>query len=167
MAYINMQHKDKAIKMLNDRGVSIEEIADISYRIQKPYYEALTLEECVHNVEKVIEKTEVQHVIFTGIAIDMLCEKGLLPEPLNQIVQKDHSLYGVDEILALGIVNVYGSIGFTNFGYVDKEKIGIIEKVDKIGKKTDKCMTFLDDIIGGIAAAAASRIAHNRFEEKE
>ncbi|XMB86293.1 phosphatidylglycerophosphatase A [Mycoplasmatota bacterium WC44] len=167
MAYKNLVNKEKAIKMLNDRGVKLTDIADICYQIQKPYYDNLTLEDCLHNVERVIEKTEVQHVIFTGIALDVLCEKGLLPDPLDKLVSDDYSLYGVDEILALGIVNVYGSIGFTNFGYVDKEKIGIIEKVDKIGKQSDKCMTFLDDIIGAIAAATASRIAHNRFENKE
>jgi len=72
----------------------------------------------------------------------------------------DYGLYGIDEILALSIVNVYGSIGFTNFGYVDKLKPGIIGKLDREGKEAGKCNTFLDDIVGAIAAAAASSIAH-------
>jgi len=163
MAYINIENRDKAIKMLSNRGVTLRDIAEITHTIQVRYYDDLTVEECVRNILKVVEKTEVQNVIFTGIALDELCEKGLLPEPLSELVDNDNSLYGVDEILALGIVNVYGSIGLTNFGYVDREKIGIIGVVDKIGKQPNKCMTFLDDIIGAIAAAAASRIAHNRL----
>lgn len=166
MAYIDLKNRDKAVEVLAARGVTITDIADITLTLQKKYYEALTLEECERNVLKVIEKTEVQNVIFTGVALDELCEKGLLPEPLSSLINSDYSLYGVDEILALGIVNVYGSIGFTNFGYVDKEKIGIIEEVDRLGKSADKCMTFMDDIIGAIAAAAASRIAHNIINKK-
>jgi phosphatidylglycerophosphatase A len=64
----------------------------------------------------------------------------------------------VDEVLALSIVNVYGSIGFTNYGYVDKIKPGILAHLND--KSTGKCHTFLDDIVGAIAAAASSRLAH-------
>ncbi len=163
MAYVDVKNREKAIKMIENRGVTIEEIANVTLLIQKEYIPELTLEDCVENILKVLEKTEVQNVIFTGLALDMLCEQNLLPDPLDKMVKSDYSLYGVDEILALGIVNVYGSIGFTNFGYVDKVKIGVIKTVDEMGKNTDKCMTFMDDIIGGLAAAAASRIAHNRY----
>lgn len=161
MAFIDLENRFKAIEALQSRGVTIKDIAEITYIIQKDYHKDLTVENCEENVLKVLEKTEVQNVIFTGIAIDELCEKGLLPEPLHSLVNSDAGLYGVDEILALGIVNVYGSIGFTNFGYVDKAKIGIVKDIDKIGKESDRCMTFTDDIVGAIAAAAASRIAHN------
>ena len=44
-----------------------------------------------------------------------------LSEPLQTILAIDESLYGVDEVLAFSIVNIYGSIGFTNYGYIDKE----------------------------------------------
>jgi phosphatidylglycerophosphatase A len=167
MAYIDLSNRDKAIQVMEKRGVTIKDIAAITLIIQKDYYPTLTQEECERNVLRVLEKTEVQNVVFTGVALDELCEKGLLPEPLNKLVEDDYSLYGVDEILALGIVNVYGSIGFTNFGYVDKAKIGIIGEVDKLGKENGKCMTFMDDLIGAIAAAAASRIAHNAINKKK
>ena len=71
---------------------------------------------------------------------------------------RDESLYGIDEVLVLSIVNVYGSIGLTNFGYVDKLKPGIIGKLND--EKSEMCNTFIDDIVGALAAAAASRIAH-------
>ncbi|EGD50017.1 phosphatidylglycerophosphatase A, partial [Thermoanaerobacter ethanolicus JW 200] len=62
---------------------------------------------------------------MTGIALDKLAEKDMLEEPLLSILKKDEPLYGIDEILALSITNVYGSIGLTNFGYLDKVKPGI------------------------------------------
>ena len=54
----------------------------------------------------------------------------MLEEPLQAIVEVDEGLYGVDEILAFSIVNVYGSIGFTNYGYIDKQKPGILERLN-------------------------------------
>jgi phosphatidylglycerophosphatase A len=161
MAWVDLNQQNKAIDLLASRGVSLTDIAEVTFLIQKDYFMDLTIEFCLQNVKKVLEKTEVQHVVFTGIALDELAEKKLLPQPLQDIVYSDLGLYGVDEILALGIVNIYGSIGLTNFGYVDKAKVGIIKKIDEVGKNTEKCMTFTDDIIGAIAAAAASRIAHN------
>ena len=82
-----------------------------------------------------------------------------MPEPLQYLVETDEPLYGIDEIIPLSIVNVYGSIGLTNFGYLDKEKFGIIKELDDC--PDDEVHTFLDDIVAALAAAAASRIAHS------
>jgi phosphatidylglycerophosphatase A len=90
--------------------------------------------------------------------LDILAEKKLLEEPLLSIIEIDEGLYGVDEILAFSIVNVYGSIGFTNYGFIDKQKPGILKYLND--KSTGKVNTFLDDIVGAIAAAASSRLAH-------
>ena len=151
--------KEMTIEMINRRGVQLGDIADIVYDLQKDYYENLTKEMCLENIHAVLRKREIIHAIITGIAIDELTEKKLLPEPLQSIVEADEGLYGIDEILPLSIVNVYGSIGLTNFGYLDKEKIGIIKDLDT--KKGEAVHTFLDDIVAAIAAAAASRIAHS------
>ena len=121
--------------------------------------ELADLEECIKNVERVLSKREVQNAILTGIQLDLLSEQGLLEEPLQSIIRTDEGLYGVDEILAFSIVNVYGSIGFTNYGYIDKKKPGILEKLND--KSSGECHTFLDDIVGAIAAAASSRLAHS------
>ena len=106
-----------------------------------------------------MKKREVQNAIITGIELDKLAEQELLSEPLLTILMKDEGLYGIDEILALSIVNLYGSIGFTNYGYLDKIKPGVIAKLNE--KDGKQCHTFLDDIVAAIAAAAASRLAHN------
>ncbi|KAA9019966.1 phosphatidylglycerophosphatase A family protein [Niallia endozanthoxylica] len=147
-----------ARKWLSDRGVKTEDIAELVYYLQKDYHTDLKKEDCLHNVERVISKREVQNAILTGIQLDILAEKGLLEEPLQSIIKTDEGLYGVDEILALSIVNVYGSIGFTNYGYIDKQKPGILKNLND--KSSGFCHTFLDDIVGAIAAAASSRLAH-------
>ncbi|MDO4778945.1 MAG: phosphatidylglycerophosphatase A [Tissierellia bacterium] len=145
---------------LKERGVELEDIADIVYILQEKYYEGLTHEFCLHNVNKVLEKREVVHAVLTGIEIDKLVEEGKFIEPISSIIKSDEGLYGIDEILPLSIVNLYGSIGLTNYGFLDKEKIGIIKKLDEA--KNGTVNTFLDDIVAAIAAAAASRMAHRR-----
>ncbi len=153
-----------ARKWLHDRGVTVTDIGELVLYLQHQYHDNLLLDECIKNVERVLSKREVQNAILTGIQLDMLSEKGMLEEPLQSIIRTDEGLYGVDEILAFSIVNVYGSIGFTNYGYIDKKKPGILAKLND--KSSGECHTFLDDIVGAIAAAASSRLAH-RVENVE
>lgn len=147
-------------KMLSDRGVELVQIAELTMDLQKQYIPNIDLETCLTHVERVVMKREVQHAVLTGLELDILAEKGLLSEPLSEILMSDYGLYGIDEILGVAIVNVYGTIGLTNFGYVDKLKPGIIGRLDAEGAAEGRCNTFLDDIVGAIAAAAASSIAH-------
>ena len=154
--------REKAVELLEQRGVTLLDVAKITLEVQQQYYDDLTIEECLDHVSNVMNKREVINTVLTGIAIDILTEQGHVEEPLNSILMTDYSLYGLDEVLAYSIVNVYGSIGLTNFGYIDKLKLGIIREIDEKGKQEGKCNTFLDDIIGALAAAAASRIAHTR-----
>ncbi len=151
---------DVVIERLEKRGVMLEDIAQITLDLQIQYLPNLSFDLCLEHVKRVVMKREVQNAVLTGLELDELAEKGLLSEPLSSMLLGDYGLYGIDEVLALAIVNVYGSIGFTNFGYVDKSKPGIIKVLDDEGKKEGKCNTFLDDIVGAIAAAAASSIAH-------
>ena len=150
--------RNHAIKLLNDRGVELRDISDIVFDLQKSYVDDLTHEMCLHNVEKVLDKREVQNAVITGIELDIAAESGHLSPVLSDLLMRDEGLYGIDEILCLSIVNVYGSIGLTNFGYVDKIKPGIIGKLND--EKSNCCNTFIDDVVGALAAAAASRIAH-------
>ncbi|MEG0293096.1 phosphatidylglycerophosphatase A family protein [Enterococcus sp.] len=151
--------EEKARQLLGDRGVSIVDIAELVMFLQVEYIPDLSLNTCIESVNAVLTKREVHNTILTGIQLDILAEEDVLLQPLQSIVAKDEGLYGIDEILALSIVNVYGSIGFTNYGYIDKVKPGILAKLnDKSGGRVH---TFLDDIVGAIAAAAASRLAHS------
>lgn len=153
-----------AKEALERRGVKLEEIAEIIYELQGSYIEDLDMETCMYHLNKVLEKREVVHAILTGIAIDELAEKDMLDDPILSIIKSDEGLYGIDEILPLSIVNIYGSIGLTNFGYLDKEKIGIIKMLDR--SKDNVVNTFLDDIVAALAAASASRLAHS-YQKKE
>ena len=163
----NEKMKRISKNLLIERGVSIEAIAEIVYDLQIKYIPNITHKDCIEAIERVLDKREVQNAILTGVELDKLAEENKLSEPLETLINSDNPLFGIDEILVLSIVNVYGSIGLTNFGYVDKLKPGIIGKLDEEGKNKNKCNTFLDDIIGAIAAAAASSIAHNFEDEKE
>ena len=151
--------KDLVVGMLEERGVPITEIGQIVLDLQRPYNSKLTLEDCTRSVDSVLEKREVQHCIITGVILDTYAEHGLFPEPLQTILREDNPLYGVDEILALGITNVYGTIGLTNFGYLDKTKPGILTRLNN---HSHKVHTFLDDIVAALAAAASARLAHNQ-----
>ena len=69
----------------------------------------------------------MQHALLVGIELDELAEKKLLSSPLQQIIESDEGLFGVDETIALGSVFTYGGIAVTTFGHLDKQKIGIIK----------------------------------------
>lgn len=162
MAKYNMEQLTKeSERLLKERGVEKEDIAELVMFLQKKYCKALTIEDCIENVDAVLAKREVAHAILTGIAIDKMVEKDQVEEPLHSIILEDAGLYGIDEILPLSIVNIYGSIGLTNYGFLDKEKVGILKELDE--KDSGQCNTFLDDLVAAIAAAAASRIAHAEF----
>lgn len=149
----------KALELLKERQVELTEIAELVMFLQHSYIEGLTLDVCLENVEAVLKKREVQNAIITGIQLDILAEEKQLMAPLQQMISEDEGLYGMDEILALSIVNVYGSIGLTNFGYIDKVKPGILKELNRHDQ--GHIHTFLDDIVGAIAASAASRLAHS------
>ncbi|MBP0725616.1 phosphatidylglycerophosphatase A [Bacillus sp. RG28] len=165
MEFLNHDIEQSSLALLEQRGVRLEDIADLVYFLQSKYHENLTIDECLHNVRRVLTKREIQNAVVTGIQLDILAEKNLIEEPLLSIIKKDEGLYGIDETIALSIVNVYGSIGFTNYGYIDKLKPGILERLND--KSTGLVNTFLDDIVGAIAAAASSRLAHRAAHRNE
>lgn len=149
-----------AITCLRDRGVTMSDLVELVMFLQSDYYPDLTRTECKHHIEKVLAKREVQNAILTGIQLDRLAERRELMPLLQEMIANDESLYGIDEIMAFSVVNVYGSIGFTNYGYIDKAKPGILKKLND--QRDGNIHTFLDDIVGAIAAAASSRLAHSR-----
>jgi len=159
--------KQAAMERLQQRGVTIEGIAEIVYQMQAPYNENLTIDLCVQSVQAVLEKREIQHAILVGTELDMLAEKGMLSEPLQTLVRTDEGLFGCDETLALGSVLGYGSIAVTTFGHLDKQKIGLIKQLDTKKDGSGPVHTFIDDLVASVAAAASSRLAHRLRDEEE
>jgi len=148
------------IDLLQQRGASINAIAQGVLYLQSKYHPELTIEECEEEILQVLNKHEVQYAVMLGIEIDRQSEDNRLYDPtLSKIIRTDAPLFGLDEVLAYSICNIYGSIALTNFGYIDKTKYGI---VGVLNDDKEHCNTFIDDIVGALAAAAASRIAHNR-----
>lgn len=151
---------EKCIAYLKERGVTLADIAECVMFLQKDYHPELTKEECILILQDVLHKREVQYALLTGMCLDQAAEKHLLMDAtLEQVLMEDSPLYGIDEVLAYGICNLYGSIALTNYGYIDRIKPGIIATLND--PKEGVCHTFLDDIVGAIAASAAGKIAHN------
>ncbi|MVO99328.1 phosphatidylglycerophosphatase A [Paenibacillus lutrae] len=153
------------MQKLAERGVQLEDIAEIVFAMQAPYHPDLAMEACLQSIHAVLGKRELQHAILVGIELDIMTEKKQLSEPLQSILENDESLFGCDETLAIGSVFGYGSIALTTFGYLDKEKTGIIRRLDT--KTGGAVHTFLDDMVAAIAAAASGRIAHKSRDESE
>lgn len=162
--HIKEDYTQKNIELLKLRGVSINDISEIVLDVQKPYNPNLTLEQCEEHVLSVLRKQQVYHTIQLSVKIDKGVEQGLFGEQFTNIVGKDEGLYGIDEKLNTAIAVIYGMIAWTNFGYLDKVKPGIIALLDS--KTEGVCNTFIDDSICAIAAAACGRLAHNVIPDK-
>ena len=78
--------------LLAERGVTLDDIAELVFYVQKPYMPNLKLEECRTSVASVLSKREVHNAIITGIELDKLTEQNKLSQPLQRIVANDESL---------------------------------------------------------------------------
>jgi len=140
-----------------NKGVTKEKIGAIVYELEHEYLPDLTLEDYTAEVVKVLHKREVLNNIATGLYLDKMADKGLIDAPLQSIIENDAGVYGVDETLATAVANIYGSIGLTNYGFIDKAKIGVVGDLDN---KHGVVNTFIDDAVGAIVAAVAGKLAH-------
>ena len=95
---------------------------------------------------------------MVALELDRLATEDKLQQPLQNIVANDSGVFGVDEALAVSIANIYGTIGVTNFGYLDRVKNGVIKDLDT--QKDGRVNTFIDDLVGALAAAVAAKMAH-------
>ena len=156
---------EECVNLLEERGVKLEDIVECVVYLQKDFVENINEAEILEIVEAVLNKREVQHALLTGITIDKEAEKrNFGSKTIEDIILRDEGLYGLDEVLAYGICNLYGSIALTNYGYIDRVKPGILGKLDDI--TSGQCNTFLDDIVGAIAASAASKLAHTQINKE-
>jgi phosphatidylglycerophosphatase A len=150
------------LELLASRGVQLDDLVDILDGLQRPYSPALDRQICVDHTLAVLKKQQTFHAIQLAVKIDVGVEKGEFKEQYNHIVGNDEGLFGVDESIATAIPLMYGTIAITNFGYLDKAKIGIIKELDS-DHSEGKCNTFIDDIVCGIVSAACGRLAHNNI----
>lgn len=150
---------------LLERGVKIEEIAEIAFRQQGRYNKNISMKTCIESVEKILSYRDIFHIVQLSIEIDRMTEEGLFRSPIQDIMRADLGMFGVDEIFGLNIASMYGVIGQTNFGDIDVNKPGIVKQLNADGKG-EKCHTFLDDVVGALGAAASTRVAQILSEEE-
>ena len=145
----------------------LERIAKIAYQQQYRYNKDIKMEDCVESVEKILSLRDIFHLLQLGAEIDRLTEERAFRGPIQAIMEYDLGVFGVDEIFGLDIARLYGAIGQTNFGDIDVNKPGVVAKLNEEGKMGSKhCHTFLDDIVGAIAAAASTRVAQIWSEDE-
>ncbi len=164
-------NRDEMLQMnvatLKERGVAVEEIAEIAYMQQSKWSDEISMRDCVDSVEKILSLRDTFHLLQLGAEIDRLAEENLIREPMREILNSDLGMFGIDELFGLELAGLYGTIGKTNFGDIDVNKPGVVDRLNTDGKsETQKCHTFLDDIVGAIAAAASTRVAQ-MLNEKE
>lgn len=138
----------------------ISSLADIVYDSQKPYVPTLTKQDCIEAIDRTMHKTEFINTTATAINLDYLTEQGMLLGELQDKVYSDKGSFGVDETL-INVAQIYGTIAISNAFALDKIKPGVIGEVDVLGKTTEYCTTFLDDIFCAVAGSAMGKIAHN------
>ena len=155
------------VEVLKTRGVSVQDIAEIAYRQQTRWKPDIQFHECYESVEKILSLRDVFHLLQLGAEIDRLTEEKAFKGPIQEILASDLGMFGIDELFGLELAGLYGTIGKTNFGDIDVNKPGIVSKLNDMGK-TDHhaCHTFLDDIVGAIAAAASTRVAQIENENE-
>ncbi|GEN49190.1 phosphatidylglycerophosphatase A family protein [Ligilactobacillus pobuzihii] len=149
---------DMVMGELKKRNITMETIADIAFDLQKNFYPDANKAEFLEAANDVLHKREVLNNAMVALELDRLATKGQLKQPLQNIVANDSGVFGVDESLAVSIANIYGTIGVTNFGYLDRVKNGAIKELDT--QKDGRVNTFIDDLVGALAAAVAAKMAH-------
>lgn len=148
-----------SVEALRSRGVTVDDIAEIAFKQQARYTENIKFETCRESVLKVLSLRDIFHHVLLAVELDRMAEKKLFEGPIQDIIESDLGLFGVDEVLGLDVARLYGVIGMTNFGDIDVNKHGIVSKLNEDGKKEGIVHTFLDDIVGAIAASASTRVA--------
>jgi phosphatidylglycerophosphatase A len=157
---VKMDYSKRNLQMLEARGVLLDDMVEILDQLQRPYNPDMPRSLCEEHILAVLRKQQTFHALQLAIKIDTAVEAKEFNPQYNHIVGMDEGLFGVDESIATAVPLMYGTIALTNFGYLDKAKIGIIEELDS--DHTDgKCNTFIDDMVCGIVAAACGRLAHN------
>ncbi len=147
------------VKTLKERTVTVEEIAEVAYRQQAKWSKDLTMQDCINSVEKILSLRDVFHLLQLGAEIDRMTDEGLFKGPIQEILKVDLGMFGIDELFGLELAGLYGTIGKTNFGDIDVNKPLVIDRLNGVGKHGGMCHTFMDDIVGAIAAAASTRVA--------
>ncbi len=155
------------IKTLLERTVTVDEIVEVAFRQQARWNPDISRKEVLNSVEKILSLRDVFHLLQLGAEIDRLTDEHLIKGPIYDILKVDLGMFGIDELFGLELAGLYGTIGKTNFGDIDVNKPLVVDRLNEDGKhENGMCHTFMDDIVGAIAAAASTRVAQVSNEEE-
>lgn len=157
MKYPDRDLYSYVVQELDKRDINVQTVGNAAYQMQHQYYPNVTVEQFGRELNEVLKKREVLNILATGLALDNLAQSKQLPEPLQEIVENDLGEYGVDELLAIGLSQLYGTISTTNYGHADKEKIGLALKLDN---SFGKINTYADDLFLALSSAVVGRFGH-------
>ncbi|MGF7060243.1 phosphatidylglycerophosphatase A [Brassicibacter mesophilus] len=136
------------VELLESREITIQQIEKIVSILKKNNNENYSYHDSIMNVLSI---KEVQDFAAIGLVLDIYAESNLFPEPIQNMLSEDDTLFCLDKSLALAVMNVFGSEAIINFSYLQKEKTAEIKEI--IGNKSS--IKFLDDVLCAIASAAA------------
>lgn len=164
-----MPTKVQVIKSYFDKlGVTLEDLAELVFEFQSKHVKGLKRSDALEAVKSVLNKREVQHALITAIELDERAMNKELGQPLQKVAEEDRGTFGVDETGALGVLMLFGSIAFSNWGWLDIEKPGIIGVVNDLQKtyiasdgKEGMITIFMDDQLSAIVAGAEAKLAHD------
>lgn len=158
------------IQTLKERTVTVKEIAEVAFRQQSKWSDDISMEDCITSVEKILSIRDVFHLVQLGAEIDRLTDAKAFKGPIQDILLQDLGMFGIDELFGLELAGMYGTIGKTNFGDIDVNKPMVVDRLNEDGKhEGGMCHTFLDDVVGALAAAASTRVAQitNEIEARK
>lgn len=145
------------LNYFHEKSITQHDLAQLAYDMTSEFTPDVSIDHCFNIIEDVMHKRDYLSTAMVMINLDQLAEKHQLAEPLQSIITADAGVFGVDEDLAMSIATLYGPIGATNFGYLDRVKKGLIRRIDRDGSHIN---TFLDDLLGATVAAACGKISH-------
>lgn len=155
--YPDKELYEYVVAELEKRNITQKTVGEAAYELQHMYFPNVTVEDFGSELPHVLKKREVLNLLATGLALDNLATENKLPQPLQFIIENDLGVFGVDETLAMAISQLYGSIAQTNYGYADKEKMGLAKKLDNGG---DYVNTFADDLFLALVSGVVGRFGH-------
>lgn len=160
--YPDKKAYEYVVTKLEENGVTLDDIIKASMKRQEGYMPEYGEDEFKISLDKVLRKRNVLNDCMIGLHLDELATLGVLPEPLQDIMFNDAGVFEVDEVFGIDIARDYGSVGVTNFGYLDCAKTDLVKSLDE---ESDKVLTFTDDLVSALIAATCACTMHRYYEE--
>lgn len=141
---------------LHKRGITAYSIGKIAYEMQHDYLPDYEISDFAEQFSEVLKKREVLNLLAFAFELDNLANKRMFSEPIQNIIENDAGFWQIDEILASSLAQLFGMLAITNYGYLDKNKVGIARRLDE----EDSITVFSDDIVSALASAVIGRCGH-------